>query len=432
MLDLDEEIANSLRGRRAGRVRRHRRGAVPALRRPLRQAGGRLARGVRPRQRAEARPAQPGQRHDADAARPTAWSRSPTTPTRGCTWCSCAATPARRSARRRCSATTPAPPTTHSSPSDPPRVVVENNHGYSSPLSTVLGRATDPGLARVDVVDGECEVTWTNDDVVAPTSVAKASLATGLVYAYTKRPTWWGVSAWYLTAARHPHRPARLQRPHRHRHPDEQPLRRDHPRPRRVGVHRDPGRHGAGQGPGLTQLARKHRSVSRSSLLIGRREWSRCRRDPQRENPMPSSKKPADGFTEDERAAIKERAQEVKAARKRGGGKADGEADLLAKIAEMEQPDRGDGRAGPRRRHGQRRPSSSRRPGTACRRTPWTARSCASSRAPRSSRRGTRRSASTTPHTSTTGTCGRPRSPLTDVTKAVEKKIAALVKQAVS
>ncbi len=55
---------------------------------------------------------------------------------------------------------------------------------------------------------------------------------------------------------------------------------------------------------------------------------------------MPSSKKPADGFTEDERAAIKERAQEVKAARKRGGGKADGEADLLAKIAEMEQPDR--------------------------------------------------------------------------------------------
>ncbi len=82
----------------------------------------------------------------------------------------------------------------------PAGVVVENNHGYSSPLSTVLGRATDPGFARVDVVDGECEVTWTNGDVVAPTSVAKASLATGLVYAYTKRPTWWGVSAWYLTA----------------------------------------------------------------------------------------------------------------------------------------------------------------------------------------------------------------------------------------
>jgi hypothetical protein len=79
-------------------------------------------------------------------------------------------------------------------------VVVENNHGYSSPLSTVLGRATDPGLARVDVVDGTCRVTWTNDEVVAPTSVAKVSLANGLVYAYTKRSSWWGVGAWYLTA----------------------------------------------------------------------------------------------------------------------------------------------------------------------------------------------------------------------------------------
>lgn len=78
-------------------------------------------------------------------------------------------------------------------------VVVENAHGYTGPLSTILGFATSPGFARVDVVDGECEVAWTND-LVAPTSVAKASLATGLLYAYTKRPTLWGVSAWYLSA----------------------------------------------------------------------------------------------------------------------------------------------------------------------------------------------------------------------------------------
>ena len=26
------------------------------------------------------------------------------------------------------------------------------------------------------------------------------SLANGLAYAYTKKPNWWGVSAWYLTA----------------------------------------------------------------------------------------------------------------------------------------------------------------------------------------------------------------------------------------
>ncbi|MFC5179456.1 hypothetical protein [Nocardioides taihuensis] len=82
----------------------------------------------------------------------------------------------------------------------PASVVVENNYGYASPLSTVLGRTTTPGFARVDLVDGRCKVAWTNDDIVGPTSVAKSSLATGLVYAYTKRHSWWGASAWYLTA----------------------------------------------------------------------------------------------------------------------------------------------------------------------------------------------------------------------------------------
>jgi uncharacterized protein YdhG (YjbR/CyaY superfamily) len=47
------------------------------------------------------------------------------------------------------------------------------------------------------------------------------------------------------------------------------------------------------------------------------------------------------GFTDDERAAMKERAQELKAGGRRGpgGDKADEEA-VLAKIAEMPQPDR--------------------------------------------------------------------------------------------
>jgi uncharacterized protein YdhG (YjbR/CyaY superfamily) len=47
-------------------------------------------------------------------------------------------------------------------------------------------------------------------------------------------------------------------------------------------------------------------------------------------------------FTADERAAMRERAQELKAAarRRKGAGKADGESDLLAKIAEMPEPDR--------------------------------------------------------------------------------------------
>ncbi len=51
--------------------------------------------------------------------------------------------------------------------------------------------------------------------------------------------------------------------------------------------------------------------------------------------------KGSQGFTDEERAAMKERAQELKAAR-RGprAGKADGEDDVLAKIAEMQETDR--------------------------------------------------------------------------------------------
>ena len=48
------------------------------------------------------------------------------------------------------------------------------------------------------------------------------------------------------------------------------------------------------------------------------------------------------GFTDEERAAMKERAQELKAETRRGprAGKADGEGAVLAKIAEMQGPDR--------------------------------------------------------------------------------------------
>ena len=49
---------------------------------------------------------------------------------------------------------------------------------------------------------------------------------------------------------------------------------------------------------------------------------------------------PKKGFTEEERAAMKERAQEVKADARAKKEKGDGEADVLAKIAEMPEPDR--------------------------------------------------------------------------------------------
>ncbi len=51
--------------------------------------------------------------------------------------------------------------------------------------------------------------------------------------------------------------------------------------------------------------------------------------------------KESEGFTNEERAAMKERARELKDARRRPrAGKADGESDVLAKIAEMPEPDR--------------------------------------------------------------------------------------------
>ena len=52
--------------------------------------------------------------------------------------------------------------------------------------------------------------------------------------------------------------------------------------------------------------------------------------------------KASKGFTDEERAAMKERVQELKAAARRGprSHKADGESDVLAKIADMREPDR--------------------------------------------------------------------------------------------
>ncbi len=52
------------------------------------------------------------------------------------------------------------------------------------------------------------------------------------------------------------------------------------------------------------------------------------------------SAKKSKGFTDEERAAMKERAQELKAEARANKKKAEGESDVLAKIAEMPEPDR--------------------------------------------------------------------------------------------
>ena len=53
-----------------------------------------------------------------------------------------------------------------------------------------------------------------------------------------------------------------------------------------------------------------------------------------------ASNKKSTGFSDEEKAAMKNRAQELKAEARANKKKADGESDVLAKIAEMQEPDR--------------------------------------------------------------------------------------------
>ena len=57
-------------------------------------------------------------------------------------------------------------------------------------------------------------------------------------------------------------------------------------------------------------------------------------------NPTKSTTKKSKGFTDEEKAAMKERARELKAEERANKDRAAGESDLLAKIAEMPEPDR--------------------------------------------------------------------------------------------
>lgn len=79
-------------------------------------------------------------------------------------------------------------------------VIVENNYGYAGVQSTLLGRTTAPGIARVDLLDDNtCQVAWTNP-LSAPTSVPKVSLGNGLLYVYTKAMSNLLDDSWYFTA----------------------------------------------------------------------------------------------------------------------------------------------------------------------------------------------------------------------------------------
>ena len=140
------------------------------------------------------------------------------------------------------------------------------------------------------------------------------------------------------------------------------------------------------------------------------------------QQPAKSTKK-SEGFTAEEKAAMKAARQRAK------GGKADGESALLAAIAAMPDTDRALGK----RLHAIIKASARtcrRRPGTGCPHMPRTARSSASSAARTSSRSATRCSASTTAANLDKGSMWPVAFALKELTAADEAKIRALVKKA--
>jgi outer membrane protein assembly factor BamB len=99
-------------------------------------------------------------------------------------------------------------------------IIVENNYGYTGPEQqppSSFSRGTpttEPGVTRIDVdyTGHRCHVAWTQSRVRVPSSVSKASAATGLVYVYEhpaadevryrdgQRPSGGPEDPWYLTA----------------------------------------------------------------------------------------------------------------------------------------------------------------------------------------------------------------------------------------
>lgn len=79
-------------------------------------------------------------------------------------------------------------------------LIVENNFGYFGPKNTPNA---EPGIALVKVLGEQqgCELAWENLNLSSPSAVPKVSLASGLVYFYTRdkgNPD--DLHAWYFTA----------------------------------------------------------------------------------------------------------------------------------------------------------------------------------------------------------------------------------------
>src|SRR5262249_45006576 len=88
---------------------------------------------------------------------------------------------------------------------------------------------------------------------------------------------------------------------------------------------------------------RRPKAIRKETLMSEKKAPGKRARAKAAQKPTESTTgKASKGFTEEERAAMRERAQELKAAARPGprANKADGESEELAKIAEMPEPDR--------------------------------------------------------------------------------------------
>jgi uncharacterized protein YdhG (YjbR/CyaY superfamily) len=95
--------------------------------------------------------------------------------------------------------------------------------------------------------------------------------------------------------------------------------------------------------PLLSFIVRRGKATGKETLMSEKKVPGKLADSKGRQKPTKrTTDKASKGFTDEERAAMRERAQEVKAAARRGprADKADGESDALAKIAEMPEPDR--------------------------------------------------------------------------------------------
>jgi len=81
-------------------------------------------------------------------------------------------------------------------------IIVVNSYGHKNLLNLTLGRVTEPGITRIDVIPDSqvgytCKEVWTSDEYPC-SALPKLTTGNGLIYLYTKTPATLWPNPWYL------------------------------------------------------------------------------------------------------------------------------------------------------------------------------------------------------------------------------------------